>query len=253
MLAFRIIARMDVRNEHLIKTIRCEGVRKVGRPAEYARRYDAAGIDEMVYLDVVASLYGRNSLAGLVQDATTFAFCPVCVGGGVASVDSARELLLAGADKIAINTSLVARPSLLTELAEKIGSQSVVLQLDCKEKNGTWEAYHSGGRVPSARDAIEWASEAVSLGAGEVLCTSIDREGTRTGFDLPLLERLAPLPVPVVAAGGFGSPSHAVDAWRAGVSGIAIAGDLHYNRTSLDDIRNELERAGAKVRWPTIA
>lgn len=248
MLAFRLIARLDIRNAHLIKTIRLEGVRKVGDPAEFARRYDQAGIDEILYLDVVASLYGRNSLGGLVQRGTADAFCPVTVGGGIATVDTAGSLFRSGADKIAINTSVVRDPSLITELAKKFGSQAVVLQLDAKRKGDGWEAYCDGGRQPTGLSSTQWAAEAVDRGAGEILATAIDREGCRSGFDLALIGALASLSVPVVAAGGFGAPHHAVEAAEAGASGIAIAGDLHYRRVSIEDIRDALRHAGVAVR-----
>jgi cyclase len=249
-LAFRIIARLDVRNEALIKTIRCEGVRRVGNPNEFAERYDAAGIDEIAFMDVVASLYGRNHLAGIIRRVGDMAFVPLTVFGGVSNVRDMRALLLAGADKVGVNTAATKRPAVLSELAEKIGSQSVVLQLDAKRKGNSWEAYCEGGRQPTGRDAIEWAREAVDRGAGEVLVTSIDCEGVRAGFDLALLRSLSALPVPVVAAGGFGTPPHAVEAWKAGASGIAIAGALHYGCVTLEEIRTELANAGASVRWP---
>lgn len=250
MLAFRIIARLDIRNEALIKTIRCEGVRKVGDPYEYAKRYDEAGIDEILYLDVVASLYGRNSLAELVEKTARGCFCPLTVAGGISDSLGAGELFRSGADKVGINSAATMAPEILGTLALKYGSQAVVLQLDAKRKNGSWEAYTHGARQPSGRNALEWAKEAVDRGAGEILVTSIDREGTRQGFDVELLREVASLPVPVVAAGGFGAPLHAVEAYKAGVSGIAIAGDLHYNRTGLDEIRKALKDAGAAVRMP---
>lgn len=248
MLTFRLIARMDIRNEWLIKTIRCEGVRKVGDPAEYARRYDAQGIDECLYLDVVASLYGRNSLAVLVDQTTEDVFVPITVGGGLRSCPDCVDLFRSGADKIAVNSAAVDCPSVITELAHKFGSQAVTLQLDAKRKNGGWEAYSHGGRHPTGRDALAWAAEAVDRGCGEILVTSIDREGTRTGFELDLVNHLASLRVPVVAAGGFGAPSHAVDAHTAGASGIAIAGCLHYGTVSLPEIRAELRKAGIPTR-----
>lgn len=247
-LKFRLIARLDCRNGDLIKTIRCEGVRRVGDPAEFARDYNAQGIDEVFYLDTVASLYGRNSLHGLVERATADAFCPVTVGGGVNSLDCAKALFRSGADKIAINSAAIRRPELITEIARKYGSQAVVLQLDAKCKGDGWEAYCDGGRQPTGFSATQWATEAVERGAGEILVTSIDREGTRAGFDLALIRALSPLPVPVVAAGGFGAPLHAVEAYRAGAGGIAIAGALHYKRVSLGEIRAALQQAGIATR-----
>lgn len=248
MLTFRLIARLDVRNEHLIKTIRLEGVRKVGDPADYARKYDAQGIDEILYLDVVASLYGRNSLGALVRKTADECFVPVTCGGGINNADMARRLLAHGADKVALNTAATLRPDLIRTLSRKFGSQAIVLQLDAKRKNGGWEAYCDGGRQPTGRDALAWAAEAVERGCGEILVTSIDREGVSAGFDLDLTRELSYLPVPVVTSGGFGAPRHAVEAYEAGASGIAIAGALHYNKVRLDEIRAELKNAGINVR-----
>lgn len=249
MLAFRLIARLDIRNEFLIKTRQCEGVRKVGDPAEYAERYDAAGIDEIIFLDVVASLYGRNSLAGIVGHVGESVFVPLSSGGGIGSIDGSRALFLAGADKIILNSAAVHDNGLLSRLARKFGSQAVVLQLDAKRRNGSWEAYCEGARQPTGRDAIEWAREAVDRGAGEILVTSIDREGTSKGFDLDLVRAVSSaVTVPVVAAGGFGQASDALAAQQAGASGVAIAGALHYNRVKLDEIRAVLAKAGVNVR-----
>ncbi len=254
MLAFRLIARLDIRNEHLIKTIRCEGVRKVGDPYEYATRYDEAGIDEIVYLDVVASLYGRNSLGDLVRRTSGWGdeglFTPITVGGGIRSVDQGHELLARqGADKIALNTAAVQRPALLTELAHKFGSQAVTLQLDAKRVNGGWEAYIEGARQRTGKDAVAWAREAVIRGAGEILVTAIDREGTAGGCDLHLIEAVASVvSVPVVASGGVGTTEHIVEVAKTGASGVAMAGVLHYDRLKLNDIRQALREAGIAVR-----
>lgn len=244
-LAFRLIARLDIQSPELIKTIQLEGRRKLGDPNEFARRYDTSGIDEILYLDAVASLYGRNSLGELVAHTTDDIFTPVTVGGGVRSVVDARELLLAGADKIAVNTAAHQCPSLINDLATKFGSQCVVIQIDAKAGSCRVD----GGRQETGRSAVDWAEEAVGQGAGEILLTSIDREGTKTGFDLALIEDVARrVTVPVVASGGFGRPVHAVDAAQAGASGIAISGALHYNRVELDEIRDALDGAGIAVR-----
>lgn len=158
------------------------------------------------------------------------------------------RLLRDGADKIVLNTAATQRPGLIDELARKFGSQAVVLQLDAKRKNGGWEAYCDGGRQPTGRDAIEWAREAVDRGAGEILATSIDHEGVRAGFAFDLTEAVATVSVPVIASGGFGAPHHAVEAYEAGASGIAIASALHYNKTTINEIREALRHAGIAVR-----
>ena len=248
MLKFRLIARLDIRNEYLIKPVRYEGVRRVGDPAEFAERYDVAGVDEILFLDTVASLYGRSSLPHFVARTAERAFVPLTAGGGVRTVDHAGELLRRGADKIAANTAFVGRPALITELAAKFGSQAVTLQLDAKRKGTSWEAYCDGGRQPTGRDAIAWAREVVDRGAGEILATSIDHEGVRAGFDLDLVGEVATLPVPVIASGGFGAPPDAVAAYRAGASGVAVAGALHYGRATINEIRQALSEAGIAVR-----
>ncbi len=248
-LAFRLIARLDIRGAHLIKTIRLEGVRKLGNPADYARRYDAQGIDEILYLDCVASLYGRNGLGELLRRTADECFVPVTAAGGVRSVSDVRELLRVGADKVAVNTAAIKRPKLITEIAEQFGSQAVVIQIDAKRKNGGWEAYCDGGRQPTGKDAIEWAAEAVARGAGEVLVTSIDREGTSGGCDTECAFAISGRSkVPVVIAGGVAATEHIIEAAKAGVSGLAMAGALHYGKVSLAEMRGALTEAGIPVR-----
>lgn len=247
-LAFRIIARLDIRNDRLIKPVRCEGVRPVGDPAEFIRRYDAEGIDEVYLHDAVASLYGRNALAGLIDAATEHAFVPVCVAGGIRSEDDVRELLNAGADKVAVNTAAVEDPGLIDRLATRFGSSTIVLQLDAKRTGDGWEARTHGARQRSGRCAVAWAREAVNRGVGEVVATGIDHEGVGRGFDIRLVEQLAPLPVPVVVSGGFAGPQDAVAAYEAGAQGVAVAGALHYSRVALADIRNTLQQHGVPVR-----
>ena len=226
----------------------------MGLPNDYAQKYDREGIDEIIYLDMVASLYQRNALAPLVEQAAASVFTPITVGGGISNVRDGRDLFLSGADKLALNTAIIQRPELITEIAHKFGAQAMVVQIDAKRRDKGWEAYTHGGRQPSGRDAVSWAREAVDRGAGEILVTSIDQEGTGKGFDLELLEHMAnSVCVPVLIAGGFGHADHAVEAARAGAAGIAMAGSLHYNKVSLDQIRSDLERASIAVRWPSNA
>lgn len=248
-LKFRLIARLDIRNEHLIKPIRLEGVRKVGEPHAFAKRYEAEGIDELVYLDTVASLYGRNSLGHLLELAAGALMTPLTVAGGIRSMEDGRRAFLSGADKIAVNTAAHRDPELIADLASKAGCQSVVLQLDAKRRGAGWEAYSHGGREPTGRDAIAWAQEAEKRGAGEILLTSIDREGTGLGFDLGLVAAVSRnVGIPVVCSGGFGCPGHAVQAAKAGAAGVAIAGALHYERVTLAEIRSALHAARIPVR-----
>ncbi len=247
LLAFRLIARMDIKGPDLIKTRQMEGVRKVGDPEEFARKYDADGIDEIVFLDAVASLYGRNHLSGLLA-ATSDVFVPVCAGGGVVSVEGAVALLREGADKVAINTAATKSPQLIDDIAAKIGSQSTVLQLDVKN----FEAYCDGGREPTGRQALDWAREAVDRGAGEIILTDIANEGTGNGIDTELVATIATsVGVPVIVSGGVGMVEDCVEAYRAGASGVAMAGALHYDRLSLADIRNELR--GNQIPCRTVS
>lgn len=228
--------------------MRLEGLRVLGSPYEYATRYDSENIDEIIYLDIVASLYGRNNLHSLIEKTVADVFCPVTVGGGIQSIEDARALFLSGADKIALNTASVRRPDLINELANKFGSQAVVLQLDAKKSNGSWQAWTDGGREPSGRDAIEWSREAVSRGAGEILLTSIDREGTNSGFDVDLIKEVSKIvSVPVVASGGMGNSQHAFAALDSGAWGVASAGVLHRGG-SVQTIKAEIASFGIPMR-----
>ena len=249
-----MIARLDIRFPNLIKTRNLEGVRVVGDPSQYAARYYDDGIDEILFMDVVASLYGRNSLTELISRVSSGVFCPLTVGGGVKSVGDAVALLRSGADKIALNTEATKRPKLLTEMAMKLGNQAVVVQIDAKRNSGRWEAWCDGGRQPTGRDAVEWAIEACEMGAGEVLLTSIDREGTRQGFDLDLIKEVSRVvKVPVVASGGMGSPQDAVLAISAGADAVSAAHILHYGDHTVWDIKNAMASLGIRVRLePTL-
>lgn len=253
----RLIARLQVKAPNLVKTVRLEGLRVVteyrGDPYLHARRYDIQGIDEILFLDIVASLYGRNHLADLLELTTKEVFCPVTVAGGIRSVDDAQALFRAGADKIAVNTAAIDRPELITELAEKFGSQAVVLQLDAKETGDGWEAWCDGGRRPTGRDAVGWARMASERGGcGEIVVTSIDQEGTGSGCDLDLTRRLADtVSVPVVASGGVGTAAHVVEVMEAGADGVAIGHALHEKITMLDSLRYALNEANIPVRMLT--
>jgi cyclase len=202
----RLIARLDIKGPNLIKGIRFEGLRVIGSPAEHALRYYQQGADELIYIDSVASLYGRNNLSDIVQSAARNVFIPLTVGGGIRSTDDVRHLLRCGADKVAVNTAAIAQPGLITEIAREFGSQCMVLSIQAKQiAPGRWEAYTDTGRERSGVDVIEWARRGVQLGAGEILITSVDREGTRKGFDIDLVRTVAAeVNVPIIASGGFG-------------------------------------------------
>jgi len=247
----RLIARLDIKGPNLIKGVHLEGLRVVGDPQVFARRYYEQGADELLYIDIVASLYGRSKLTEIVRRAAQDVFVPMTVGGGVRTVDDVRELLRAGADKVAINTAAVRRPELISEVARRFGSQCMVLSIEAKRRPaGGWEPYTDCGREHSALDAIEWAKRGVELGAGEILVTSIDREGTRKGFDLELIKAIAnAVPVPVIASGGYGEPAHLIDAVQiGGANAVALADALHYNRTTLPDVRRAAVAAGIPMR-----
>lgn len=245
----RLVARLDVKQSHLIKGVHLEGWRKVGDPAVYAKKYYAAGADELLYMDVVASLYGRNNLTEIVSRAARDVFLPICVGGGIRSVEDADRLLRAGADKVAVNTAAVARPALLSELASRFGSQAVVLSVEAKRTQGSgWEALTDNGREHTGRDAIEWIGQAAAHGAGEILVTSVDRDGTAKGMDLDLLRAVtAATPLPVIASGGVGEAGHAVAALHSGEpDAVASARALHYGEMNVEELRSALLSDG----WP---
>lgn len=247
----RLIARLDVKGPNLIKGIHLEGLRVVGDPHDFALRYYEQGVDELIYMDVVASLYGRNSLVDIVSHTARHIFVPLTVGGGVRSVDDANRLLRAGADKVAVNTAAVARPALIGEISQRFGSQCVVLSIEAKRVSpGHWEAYTDNGRERSHLDVVDWARRGAQLGAGEILLTSVDQEGTRKGFDIDLVAAVAAaVPVPVIASGGMGRPEHLVDVVRRGdASAVAMADVLHYGRHSLAEIRAAALAAGVPVR-----
>lgn len=247
----RIIARLDIKAPNLIKGIRLEGLRKLGDPNEFARRYYEMGIDELLYMDCVASLYERNSLTDVVRYTAQNIFIPFTVGGGLRTLDDIEAVLRAGADKIAINTAALRRPQLISEAARRFGAQCIVLSIEAKRRgNGSgWEAYTDNGREHSGRDVVDWAKQAVALGAGEVLLTSVDREGTRKGMDNELIAAVSnELSVPVIASGGVGSTAHMLAGIQHGSDAIAVADLLHYQRISLAEVHQELREAGLSIR-----
>jgi cyclase len=247
----RIIPRLDIKGPNLIKGIRLEGLRVIGDPQEHAIRYYEAGADELVYMDIVASLYGSNNLSDIISRAAKNVFIPITVGGGIRSVDDARHILRSGADKVAINTAAIARPALVTEIAHRFGSQATVLSIEAKHTGpGKWEAYTDNGRERTGLDVVEWAMRGVELGAGEILLTAVDREGTRAGFDLDLLRQVSTrVPVPVIASGGMGSVDHFIAAAREGqADAVAMADVLHYRRLTIPQIRGAALDAGLPVR-----
>ncbi|MBI5720027.1 MAG: imidazole glycerol phosphate synthase subunit HisF [Burkholderiales bacterium] len=247
----RLIARLDIKGPNLIKGVHLEGLRVIGDPQEYARRYYEQGADELIYIDIVASLYGRSKLVEIVRRTAHDVFVPLTVGGGIRSVDDVRDLLRAGADKVAINTAAVRRPELVTEVARRFGSQCMVLSIEAKQQSpGHWEVYTDCGRERSGVDAVQWAQRGVALGAGEILVTSIDREGTRKGYDIALTRAVSEaVRVPVIASGGYGEAAHLESVVKEGAAdAVAVADALHYGRTTLPQLRAAASAAGIPVR-----
>lgn len=247
----RIIPRLDIKGPNLIKGVRLEGLRIMGDPQEFALRYYAQGADELIYMDIVASLYGRNNLSDIISRAADQIFIPITVGGGIRSVDDARHILRSGADKVAINTAAISRPSLITEVAKRFGSQAMVLSIEAKAVGaGKWEAYTDNGRERTGLDVVEWARQAVEFGAGEILLTSVDQEGTRKGFELDLIREVRDaVPIPVIASGGMGTlDDFVLAATEGGADAVAMADVLHYGRVTVPEIRAHAQDATLAVR-----
>ena len=247
----RVIARLDVKAPNLVKGIHLEGLRVMGDPQTFARRYYEDGIDEILYVDIVASLYGRNNILDVVRRTAEDVFVPLTVEGGLRSIDDVRAALRSGADKVAINTAAVARPALVTEVAEAFGSQCMVLSIQTKKVGpDRWEAYTDNGRERTGLDALEWAQRGERLGAGEILVTSVDREGTRKGVELDFLRSLtAAVSIPVIACGGVGTPQHVREAMVDGrADAVAAASMFHYGLHSVGAVKSALEEAGVTVR-----
>ena len=238
----RLISRLDVKGANLIKGVHLDGLRVIGNPNEHAVSYYEDGADEIIYIDIVASLYGRNKLSEIVKQTSGNVFIPMTVGGGVRSIKDVEELLLAGADKIAINTAVLKNPMLIADVAKHFGSQCMVLSIEAKRRgNNSWEALAESGREKTEIDVVEWAKKAEDLGAGEILLTSIDQEGTMKGFDIELTTTVSSsVSIPVIASGGYGQISHLLEAVNIGkADAVAIAGALHYKKDNLKEIRNK--------------
>lgn len=250
MAGLRIIPRLDIKGPNLIKGIHLEGLRVVGDPHKHALAYYEQGADELVFMDIVASLYQRNNLTEIIKRAADRIFVPITVGGGIRSLADVRTMLHSGADKVAINTAAVARPALITEVSQRFGSQCMVLSVEAKRKpGGGWEAFTDNGREHTGLDVVTWVEQAVSLGAGEVMLTSVDQEGTRKGFDVELIRAVASrVKVPIIASGGYGQPTDLHGAARAGASGLAVADMLHWGRTTIGELKGHAASFGLQVR-----
>lgn len=250
MLKLRVIPCLDVRDGRVVKGVNFENLRDAGDPAEQARIYDRQGADEITFLDIAASVEGRGALLDAVRRTAEACFTPLTVGGGVRSLDDIRTLLLAGADKASINTAAIKDPSLVNRAAEKFGAQCIVVALDAKSVGpGKWELFTHGGRNPTGIDALEFAKEVADRGAGEILLTSMDRDGTKVGYDVELLRQVcSAVSVPVVASGGVGNLQHLVDGARAGASAVLAASIFHFGQHTVNDAKAALAAAGLPVR-----
>ena len=246
----RVIACLDVDAGRVVKGVRFQDLRVVGDPVEAAATYEDQGADEIVFLDVSASSEGRETLVGVVRDTASSLTIPLTVGGGVRTTAAVSRLLRNGADKVGVNTAAVARPAVIKEASEAFGSQCVVLTIDAKREAGAWRVYTHGGRTRTDLDALAWAVEGQRLGAGEFLVTSMDRDGTRAGYELDLYRALrSRLRRPLIASGGFGAPAHAVDLLREGLADAALlAGVLHEGLLTIPEIKLVLAKAGIEVR-----
>jgi imidazole glycerol-phosphate synthase subunit HisF len=245
----RVIPCLDVDGGRVVKGVGFVDLRDAGDPVELATRYDAAGADELVFLDITATSDKRETVVELARRAADDVFVPFTIGGGIRSVEDAQAVLDAGADKVSVNSAALQRGELIDELAGTFGSQCVVLAIDAKAANGGWEAYLAGGRTATGKDAVNWAREGVERGAGEILLTSMDRDGTNDGYDLALTAAVAgAVSVPVIASGGAGEPEHLIAALEGGADAALCASIFHYGRHTVAEIKQQLERAGIPVR-----
>jgi cyclase len=247
----RIIARIDVKNEFAIKGIHLEGLRKVGNPNMLAKKYYGAGIDEIIFMDAVAAYYDRNSLSDIISAACTDIYIPITVGGGIRTLEDIQTALSAGADKVAINTAAIKSPAFITKAAQVFGSQCIICSIEAKKiSNGKWDAYTDNGREPAGIDVINWAKDAANLGAGEIMVTSIDKEGTKKSFDIDLNKAVAEaVNIPVIASGGAGNSQHITETLqKTNIDAVALASVLHYNLLEIPSLKSELLHHNIKVR-----
>ena len=254
MLAKRIIPCLDIKDGRVVKGVNFVNLRDAGDPVEQARLYDEQGADELVFLDISATNEGRKTTLELVSRVAETVFMPLAVGGGIREVDDMRNLLLAGADKVSVNSAAVKRPELLSEGAMRFGAQCIVLAIDARRSGSSWEVYVNGGRAPTGINAIEWAMRGVELGAGEILLTSMDADGTLAGYDIDLTRIVAVMvSVPVIASGGAGVPSHFAEVLTKGNADAALAASLfHDGKLLIPDLKRELGLMGVPVRMERV-
>ncbi|MBI59958.1 imidazole glycerol phosphate synthase subunit HisF [bacterium] len=247
----RLIGRIDVKNEHVIKGIHLEGLRKVGNPNDFAKKYYDDGIDEIIFMDAVAAYYDRNSLSHIIEKACECIFVPITVGGGIRTIADIKNALNSGADKVAINTQAIHNPSFITEASRIFGSQCIVASIVAKKvMDNSWEAYIENGREPTGKNVVEWAQELQKLGAGEIMLTSLDHEGTKRGFEVNLYQAVInKINIPIIASGGMGTTNDAINLLNnANVDAVAVASVLHYNLESISTIKKEIKVNNIKIR-----
>ena len=250
MLAKRIIPCLDIKEGRVVKGVNFVNLRDAGDPVEQARLYDQQGADELVFLDISATHEGRKTTLDLVGRVADTVFMPLTVGGGIREVDDMRKLLLAGADKVSVNSAAVRNPELLSEGASRFGAQCIVLAIDARRRTDRWEVYVNGGRLPTGMDALEWAARAVELGAGEILLTSMDADGTLAGYDIELTRAVAEtVSVPVIASGGAGTSFHFAEVVTRGKADAALAASLfHDGKLKIGELKKELQDLGLPIR-----
>lgn len=250
MLSKRIIACLDVRDGKVVKGVNFEGLREAGDPALLARRYNTEGIDEIVILDVTATVEGRQARANTIAAVAREIFLPLAVGGGIRSEDDAAAAIEAGADKVSLNTAALERPELIATLAKKYGSQAVIVAIDAKRQGGGYAVFARSGQSEANRDAVEWARQATEMGAGEILLTSIDRDGTKAGFDCELTAAVSDaVNIPVIASGGAGTFEHFAEVFTSGHADAALAASIfHFNEKSVSELKQYLSQRDVPVR-----
>ena len=255
MLRVRVIPCLDVKDGRVVKGVQFVALRDAGDPVEQARAYDAAGADELMFLDITASHENRATILDVVARTADVCFMPLSVGGGIRKVEDARRLLLAGADKISINTAAVENRDLIAACADAFGSQATVVAVDAKRVGGAWEVFTYGGRTATGLNVVDYAVEAVARGAGEILLTSMDRDGARIGYDLELLRAVTgAVSVPVIASGGAGNARHMVEAvTKGGADAVLAASIFHFGDVSIDEVKRAMATAGIPVRLPDIS
>lgn len=253
MVANRVISCLDVKDGRVVKGVQFLGLRDAGDPVELAEMYDLQGADELTFLDITASAEGRGLIFEIAARVAEHVFIPFTVGGGISNLEDVRRILAVGADKVSINSAAVHNPNLVRDAAERFGNQCVVVAIDPKRTNNTksgWEVHINGGKTPTGIDALEWATRVTELGAGEILLTSMDRDGTREGYDIPLLRAVTgTVPIPVIASGGAGTPEHLVDAIRyGGADAVLVASLLHYGEHTVESLKAIMDDYGIPVR-----